>query len=57
MKEDIFKTDYGLEEAIFKYGKDPRDYEKLTKKFIGKNGKVEGVIARDLKKLWLTENL
>ena len=57
LKADIFKTDYGLEEAIFKYGKDPRDYEKLTKKFIGKNGKVEGVIARDLKKVMIDGKL
>lgn len=33
LKADIFTTDYGLEEAIAVYGKDPREYQKMTKKF------------------------
>ncbi len=49
LKADIFKTDYGLEEAIAVFGKDPREYQKLTQKFIGKNGVVQGVLASDLK--------
>ena len=50
LKADVFKTDYGLEEAIAVYGKDPREYQKLTQKFLGKNGVVQGVIASDLKR-------
>lgn len=49
LKADIFKTDYGLEEAIAVYGKDPREYEKLTQKFLGKNGIVQSVVASELK--------
>ncbi|MCX2683712.1 glutamate synthase subunit beta [Campylobacter sp. MIT 21-1685] len=51
LKADIFTTDYGLEEAIAKYNQDPRKYQKMTKKFIGKNGKLEGVLAVDLKQV------
>lgn len=36
----IFKTDYGQEEAIAAYGKDPRGYCISSKEFIGKNGHV-----------------
>lgn len=50
LKADIFSTDYGLEEAICVYGKDVRLYQKLTKSFLGENGKVAGVIASDLKR-------
>ncbi|HHY1195662.1 TPA: glutamate synthase subunit beta [Campylobacter jejuni] len=49
LKADIFTTDYGLEEAIAVYGKDPREYHKMTKKFLGKTH-VEGVEANDLKR-------
>ncbi|EFB5703669.1 glutamate synthase subunit beta [Campylobacter jejuni] len=49
LKADIFTTDYGLEEAIAVYGKDPREYQKMTKKFLGKTH-VEGVEANDLKR-------
>ncbi|EAJ7529880.1 Glutamate synthase [NADPH] small chain [Campylobacter jejuni subsp. doylei] len=49
LKADIFTTDYGLEEAIAVYGKDPREYQKMTKKFLGKTY-VEGVEANDLKR-------
>ncbi|EHV0338155.1 glutamate synthase subunit beta [Campylobacter jejuni] len=49
LKADIFTTDYGLEEAIAVYGKDPREYQKMTKKFLGKT-RVEGVEANDLKR-------
>ncbi|GJT80490.1 reverse transcriptase domain-containing protein [Tanacetum coccineum] len=37
-------TDYGHQEAATKFGKDPRSYEVLTKRFIsGDNGEVKGV--------------
>ncbi|EOH3759092.1 glutamate synthase subunit beta [Campylobacter jejuni] len=49
LKADIFTTDYGLEEAIAVYGKDPREYQKMTKKFLGKTH-VEYVEANDLKR-------
>ncbi|MFY4755714.1 glutamate synthase subunit beta [Campylobacter jejuni] len=49
LKADIFTTDYGLEEAIAVYGKDPREYQKMTKKFLGETH-VEGVEANDLKR-------
>lgn len=40
----IFRVDYGHQEAIHKFGKDPRSYEVLTKRFIGnEEGKVTGV--------------
>lgn len=48
LKKQTFYTDYGLEEAIEHFGKDVREYQKLTKKFIAKNGKVSGVVAVDL---------
>lgn len=57
LKADIFTTDYGLEEAIAKYNEDPRRYQKMTKKFIGKNGKVEAVLAVDLKQIKENERL
>ena len=31
----VFKVDYGHAEAAYTYGKDPRMYEVLTKRFIG----------------------
>ncbi|MGX3044142.1 glutamate synthase subunit beta [Helicobacter sp. T3_23-1056] len=48
LKKETFYTDYGLEEAMEHFGKDVRQYQKLTKKFITKNGKVSGVVALDL---------
>lgn len=48
LKKQTFYTDYGLEEAIEHFGKDVREYQKLTKKFIAKNGQVSGVVAVDL---------
>lgn len=40
----IFRIDYGHEEAEAKFGKDPRKYEVLTKKFIGnEKGEVTGL--------------
>lgn len=48
LKKQTFYTDYGLEEAIEHFGKDVREYQKLTKKFISKNGQVSGVVAVDL---------
>lgn len=40
----IFRVDYGHQEAATKFGKDPRSYEVLTKRFIGdENGLVKGL--------------
>ncbi|PWZ08231.1 Glutamate synthase 1 [NADH], chloroplastic [Zea mays] len=40
----IFRVDYGHQEAATKFGKDPRTYEVLTKRFIGdENGKVKAL--------------
>ncbi|XP_076953678.1 glutamate synthase 1 [NADH], chloroplastic-like isoform X1 [Bidens hawaiensis] len=40
----IFRVDYGHQEAATKFGKDPRTYEVLTKRFISdENGSVKGV--------------
>ncbi|XP_012440011.1 glutamate synthase [NADH], amyloplastic isoform X2 [Gossypium raimondii] len=40
----IFRVDYGHQEAATKFGKDPRSYEVLTKRFIGDdNGTVKGL--------------
>ncbi|XP_012090082.1 glutamate synthase [NADH], amyloplastic isoform X3 [Jatropha curcas] len=40
----VFRVDYGHEEAATKFGKDPRSYEVLTKRFIGdENGNVKGL--------------
>jgi len=40
----VFKVDYGHAEAALKYGKDPRVYEVLTKRFIDDgNGNLAGV--------------
>ncbi|MCO5549339.1 hypothetical protein L7F22_002808 [Adiantum nelumboides] len=40
----VLRTDYGHQEAIFKYGEDPRSYRVLTKRFIGdEQGKVKGL--------------
>ena len=40
----VFKIDYGHAEAAAKYGKDPREYEVLTKRFIDDgNGNLKGL--------------
>ncbi|XP_024969533.1 glutamate synthase 1 [NADH], chloroplastic-like [Cynara cardunculus var. scolymus] len=40
----VFRVDYGHQEAATKFGKDPRSYEVLTKRFIGdENGVVKGL--------------
>ncbi|XVF53410.1 hypothetical protein PTKIN_Ptkin05aG0097500 [Pterospermum kingtungense] len=40
----IFRMDYGHQEAVAKFGKDPRSYEILTKRFVGdENGIVKGL--------------
>ncbi|KAL8199769.1 hypothetical protein R6Q57_013337 [Mikania cordata] len=40
----VFRVDYGHQEAATKFGKDPRSYEVLTKRFISDdNGSVKGV--------------
>lgn len=57
LKKQTFYTDYGLEEAMEHFGNDVREYQKLTKKFITKNGKVSGAIAMDLEWKQEGENL
>nr|XP_009415149.1 PREDICTED: glutamate synthase 1 [NADH], chloroplastic-like isoform X1 [Musa acuminata subsp. malaccensis] len=40
----IFRVDYGHQEATAKFGKDPRSYQVLTKRFVGdENGVVKGL--------------
>uniref|UniRef100_UPI001CB90AE2 glutamate synthase 1 [NADH], chloroplastic n=1 Tax=Erigeron canadensis TaxID=72917 RepID=UPI001CB90AE2 len=40
----VFRVDYGHQEAATKFGKDPRSYEVLTKRFISdENGAVKGL--------------
>ncbi|XP_039044583.1 glutamate synthase 1 [NADH], chloroplastic-like isoform X4 [Hibiscus syriacus] len=40
----VFRVDYGHQEAATKFGKDPRTYEVLTKRFVGdENGTVKGL--------------
>lgn len=39
----VFKTDYGQEEAIYKFKEDAREFCITSKEFIGEDGKVEGV--------------
>uniref|UniRef100_A0A0E0A2K2 glutamate synthase (NADH) n=1 Tax=Oryza glumipatula TaxID=40148 RepID=A0A0E0A2K2_9ORYZ len=40
----IFRVDYGHQEATSKFGKDPRSYKVLTKRFIGdENGNVKAL--------------
>ncbi|XP_031274849.1 glutamate synthase 1 [NADH], chloroplastic isoform X2 [Pistacia vera] len=40
----VFRVDYGHQEAAAKFGKDPRSYEVLTKRFVGdENGVVKGL--------------
>ncbi|XP_004307975.1 PREDICTED: glutamate synthase 1 [NADH], chloroplastic isoform X1 [Fragaria vesca subsp. vesca] len=40
----IFRVDYGHAEVAAKFGKDPRTYEVLTKRFVGdENGVVKGI--------------
>jgi glutamate synthase (NADPH/NADH) len=40
----VFRVDYGHQEAASKFGKDPRSYEVLTKRFIGdEDGSVKGL--------------
>ncbi|KAF8380054.1 hypothetical protein HHK36_027524 [Tetracentron sinense] len=40
----IYRLDYGHQEAATKFGKDPRSYEVLTKRFVGsENGAVKGL--------------
>ncbi len=44
----ILKTDYGQEEVIAMTGSDPRRYCVTVKEFIGKDGKLEGILAVDV---------
>ncbi|PKU60569.1 Glutamate synthase 1 [NADH], chloroplastic [Dendrobium catenatum] len=50
----IFRVDYGHQEATTKFGKDPRSYEVMTKRFIGdENGAVKALEMTIAKKLGL----
>lgn len=39
----ILRTDYGQEEAIYRFGEDPRNFETTVTSFLGKAGHVSGV--------------
>lgn len=40
----VFRVDYGHAEASFKYGRDPREYNVMTKRFIGDDkGNLKGI--------------
>ena len=46
----VLKTDYGQEEAIYKFGADPREYQVTIKEFIpNKRGQLKSVILVSLK--------
>ncbi|MBQ9029993.1 MAG: glutamate synthase subunit beta [Parasporobacterium sp.] len=46
----ILKVDYGQEEAIWKYGEDPRIYQTTVKEFLkGKKGRLKGAVLVSLK--------
>ena len=45
----VLKTDYGQEEAIWKFGKDPRVYQTTVKEFLkDRRGKLKGVVLQSL---------
>lgn len=40
----IFRVDYGHAEAKYRFGADPREYNVMTKRFIGdEDGKLTGI--------------
>lgn len=39
----IYRLDYGQEEAAARFGRDPREYSVMTKRFVGDEGSVQGV--------------
>ena len=46
----VLKTDYGQEEAIYKFGSDPRKYQVTIKEFLpDKRGRLRSVVLVDLK--------
>ena len=46
----VLKTDYGHEEAIYKFGKDPRVFETTVKKVnTGKKGEIKSIVTVGLK--------
>lgn len=50
-----FQTDYGQEEAIAVFGADPREYNILTRRFVGdENGNLVGVETVQVE--WIEEN-
>ncbi len=44
----IYKLDYGQQEAEAIQGKDPREYEVMTKRFEGKDGKLTAVVTTQI---------
>jgi len=44
----ILKTDYGQEEAIYKFGSDPRIYQTTVKEFIKEGNRVNGAVLVSL---------
>ena len=44
----ILRTDYGQEEVIARTGSDPRLYCVTVKEFVGKEGRLEGILAVDV---------
>lgn len=51
----ILRTDYGQEEAIMLYGRDPREYCMSTKRFIGdENGQVKEIHVVQIE--WVRDN-
>ncbi len=46
----VLKTDYGQEEAIYKFGKDPRVYQTTVKEFLkDKNGNLKEIVIVSLR--------
>ncbi len=51
----IYKVDYGQEEAKAQFGDDPREYQVMTKKFVGdKNGNVKALHTVEIE--WETKD-
>lgn len=44
----VFKLDYGYEEAVATFGRDPRTYNVLPVRFVGKNDRVTGLVTVDV---------
>ncbi len=50
----LYKADYGQQEAAARFGRDPRLYEVMTRKFLGNNGRLTGLVTTKVK--WLKKN-